>query len=74
MTAPLLRPGGGPANLLLELWAAQAKGERWVECWKHEALPRLIELEYVSSHFMPSKGVRLTLAGQIAAQALEASS
>lgn len=69
-----LRPGGGPARLLLELWARQAQGERWTNCWKDEGLPRLIELGYVSSHFMPSKGVRLTLVGQIAAQALEASS
>ena len=74
MTAPLLRPGGGPANLLLELWRRQGDGERWTDCWKHEGLPRLLELQYVSVHYTISKGVRLTLAGQLAAQTLEASS
>ena len=68
-----LRPGGGPARLLLELWQAQADGQRWVVCWEHEGLPELIYLEYVSPHFMPSKGFRLTPAGREAAQVLEAS-
>jgi len=69
-----LRPGSAPARLLLELWVRQGEGQRWTACWKNAGLNRLIELEYVSCHFIPSKGFRLTRAGQEAAQVLQASS
>lgn len=66
-----LRPGGKPARLLLRLWAQQGQGERVWRVTRSPARDRLEALKYVE---VVGACLTLTLAGQQAAQALEAGS
>ena len=67
-----LRPGGGPARLLLELWQAQAHGFKW-----RAVLPSTLRAVTFQKGFICEYGVLdfygLTPAGREAAQVLEAS-
>ena len=66
-----LRSGGKPARLLLDLWAAQANGQRFVMVDLSPARTRLLALGYVQE--LPAWCyLKLTPAGQQAARALEA--
>ena len=68
-----LRTGKKPATLLLELWQAQARGERFVMVDLSPARTRLLVLEYVQE--LPAWCyLKLTPGGREAAQALAASS
>lgn len=68
-----LRPGGGPARLLLELWHAQAYGNRWCTLPPRRACLRLLQLGFIQmSEYSHLYG--LTEAGRYAAQTLDASS
>ena len=69
-----LRPGGGPARLLLRLWEMQGEGQRRVYVEKSEERARLIELNYLAEDTTWPTGYILTPAGRDAAQALEAGS
>lgn len=69
-----LRTGGGPACLLLELWARQAEGQRWT-CFNplHSTVLELLDGGYIAP-FKPHWAMyTLTPAGRAAAQVLEAS-
>ena len=66
-----LRPGGGPACLLLELWEKQAMGTRESLTLPSSARRRLQELHYLTD--LGGWMSRLTPAGREAARVLEAS-
>ena len=71
-----LRPGGGPARLLLELWQRQANGQgtAGTRLDNSPALTRLFALQFVKLTYPHSGLYSLTQAGRHAAQALDASS
>ena len=67
-----LRPGGGPARLLLELWEKQAMGIRESSTPPSAARRRLQQLHYLTD--LGGWMSRLTPAGREAARVLECSS
>ena len=66
-----LRPGGGPARLLLQMWRLQASGSRWHILPPRSAFQRLLQLEFIQ---VCNQHYSLTQAGRYAAQTLDASS
>ena len=68
-----LRPGCAPARLLLELWHAQAYGNRWQAMPPSRALTTAIQKGFIALHGEHDL-YTLTQAGRYAAQTLEAGS
>ena len=68
-----LRPGCAPARLLLELWQAQANGNRHPFILPGRNRAQLLQLGFIESTAPPSI-FTLTPAGRKAAQVLDAGS
>ena len=68
-----LHPGCAPARLLLELWQAQADGNRWLYLPPSRALTTAIQMGFIGLHGEHDL-CTLTPAGREAAQVLNAGS